>query len=44
MKKTNEEKTIMDSDVPIASLVIKEYKNINDRLTETNENLQRSNK
>lgn len=44
MKKTNEEKTIMDSDVPIASLVIKEYKNINDRLTETNENLQKSNK
>ncbi len=44
MKKTNEEKSVAKKDVPIATLVINEYKNINERLTETNERLQKSNK
>lgn len=39
-----DQKEIKKDDLPIATMVIDEYKNINNRLNKTNENLQSANK
>lgn len=44
MKKIEKSESVANNDIPIASLVINEYKNINNRLNATNENLQKANK
>jgi hypothetical protein len=44
MKKIEKSESVANNELPIATIVINEYKNINNRLNETNENLQKSNK
>lgn len=44
MKKIEKSESVMNNELPIATMIINEYKNINNRLNETNENLQKSNK
>lgn len=44
MENKEEKKKVADKEPPLATLVIREYKEINTQLNETNKRLQKSNK
>ena len=44
MKNKEEKEKVKDNEIPLASMIINEYKGINKQLKETNDQLQKSNK